>query len=95
MLLQLRDCTINVAAKSIPLRYLKCLQLELKFTSDCFLGWFNKKYKSTNLELSNEVKKQHETENLIKCKKGKCCIFTFLLETHSEGTDKMSSFFYI
>ena len=27
---------------------------ELKFAEDCLLKWFNKKYKSKNLELSNE-----------------------------------------
>ena len=29
---------------------------ELKFAEDCLLKWFNKKYKSKNLELSNEKK---------------------------------------
>ena len=30
---------------------------ELKFASDCLLGWFNKKIKINNLELSIEAKK--------------------------------------
>ena len=29
---------------------------DLKFAGDCLLKWFNKKYKSKNLELSNEKK---------------------------------------
>ena len=29
---------------------------ELKFAGDCLLKWFNKKYKSKNLELRNEKK---------------------------------------
>ena len=36
---------------------------ELKFAGDCLLKWFNKKYKSKNLELSNEKKKK-EKENM-------------------------------
>ena len=31
---------------------------ELKFAGDCLLKWFNKKYKSKNLELRNEKKKK-------------------------------------
>ena len=31
---------------------------ELKSAEDCLLKWFNKKYKSKNLELSNEKKKK-------------------------------------
>ena len=53
---------------------------ELKFASDCLLGWFNKKHKSANLELSNEVKKQYEKENPIIWKRDKLCVCTFLLE---------------
>ena len=101
MLLELRDCAINVAAKNNLLAISKMFSTELKFTSDFLLGWFNKKYKSTNLELSSEVKKQYETKNPIIWKKDKCSICTFPLEInarsfHSKGTDKMSySNFYI
>ena len=31
---------------------------ELKFAGGCLLKWFSKKYKSKNLELSNEKKKK-------------------------------------
>ena len=31
---------------------------ELQFAGDCLLKWFNKKYRSKNLELRNEEKKK-------------------------------------
>ena len=37
---------------------------ELKFAGDCLLKWFNKKYKSKNLELRNEKKKKKKKENI-------------------------------
>ena len=55
-LLQLRDCALNVARKKSKLAIAKMFTTELKFAGDCLLKWFNKKYKSKNLELSNEKK---------------------------------------
>ena len=54
---------------------------ELKFAEDCLLKWFNKKYKSKNLELSNEKKKKrkYEVEYLIDWEKGRCCLCKFPL----------------
>ena len=46
-LLQLKDCAINVAAKINPLAIPEMFSTELKFASDCLLGWFNKKLKAT------------------------------------------------
>ena len=57
-LLQLRDCALNVARKKSKLAIAKMFTTELKFAGDCLLKWFNKKYKSKNLELSNEKKKK-------------------------------------
>ena len=53
-LLQLRDCALNVARKKSKLAIAEMSTTELKFASDCLLKWFNEKYKSKNLELSNE-----------------------------------------
>ena len=93
-LLQLRDCATNVAAKNNLLAISEMFSTELKFASDCLLGWFNKKYKRTNLELSNEVKKQYETKNPIIWNRDKWCICIFPFQInptspHSEGIDKM------
>ena len=33
---------------------------EFNFPADCLLKWFNKKFKSNNLELSNEQKRKYE-----------------------------------
>ena len=57
-LLQLRDCTLNVARKKSKLAIAEMFTTELKFAGDCLFKWFNKKYKSKNLELSNEKKKR-------------------------------------
>ena len=40
------------------------LTTKLKFAGDCLLKWFNKKYKSKNLELNNE-KKENIKLNLL------------------------------
>ena len=57
-LLQLRDCALNVAGKKSKLALAKMFTTELKFAADYLLKWFNKKYKSRNLEISNEKKKE-------------------------------------
>ena len=38
---------------------------KLKFARDYLLKWFNKKYKSKNLELSNEKKKENMKLNFL------------------------------
>ena len=38
---------------------------ELKFSRDCLLKWFNKKYKSKNLELSNEKNPENMRLNFL------------------------------
>ena len=56
-LLQLRDCVLAVAGKKNKIAISEMFSTELKFAADCLLKWFNKKFKSNNLELSNEIKK--------------------------------------
>ena len=58
MLLQLRDCTLAVADKKNRIAISEMFTTELKFAADCLLKWFNKKFKSNNLQLSNNVKKK-------------------------------------
>ena len=52
---------------------------ELKFAADCLLKWFNKKFKSNNLELSNEQKRKYEVNHPINWKQDRCCLFFFCL----------------
>ena len=54
--------------------------IELKFAANCLLKWFNKKFKSNNLELSNDVKNKYETEHPIDWSRDRCCICTFSLK---------------
>ena len=44
--------------KKSKLAIAKIFTTELKFAGDCLLKWFDKKYRSKNLELSNEEKKK-------------------------------------
>ena len=53
---------------------------ELKFTADCLLKWFDKKFKLNNLELSNEMKKRYEIEHPISWQQDPSCLCPFPLE---------------
>ena len=53
---------------------------ETKFAGDCLIKWFNKKFKSKNLELSNDVKRKYEIVNPIDWIEGRCCICKFPLK---------------
>ena len=64
-LLQLRDCTINVARKKNKLAVAEMFSTEVKFAGYCLIKWFNKNFKFKNLELSNNVKRKYEVENPI------------------------------
>ena len=44
------------------------------------MKWFNKKFKSNNLELSNDVKRKFEIEHLINWSQDRCCLCPFSLE---------------
>ena len=76
-MLQLRDCALNVAKKKNKLAVAEMFSTEIKFAGDCLIKWFNKKFKSKNLELSNDVKRKYEIENPIDWIRGRCCICKF------------------
>ena len=59
-LLQLRDCAFNVAKKKNKLAVPEMFSTKIKFAGDCLIKWFNKKFKSKNLELSDDIKWKHE-----------------------------------
>ena len=65
MLLQLRDCVFAVADKKNKIEISEVFCTELKFATDCLLKWFNKEFKSNNLELSNGVKRKYEVGHPI------------------------------
>ena len=64
-LLQLRDCVLNVAQKKSKLAIAEMFTTELKFAGAGLFKWFNKKYISKNLELSNEEKKENMKLNFL------------------------------
>ena len=55
---------------------------ELKFASDCLIKWFNLKFKKQNLELSNEKRRDYETENSIDWENDNCKICNFPLHVN-------------
>ena len=60
---------------------------ELKFAADCLLKWFNRKFKSNNLELSNEEKRKYEINHSIGWKQDRCGLCPFLLEINPTSFD--------
>ena len=79
-LLKLRDCALNVAKKKNKLAVAEMFNTEIKFAGDCLIKWFNKKFKSKNLELNNDLKRKYEIENPIDWIEGRCCICKFPLK---------------
>ena len=63
-LLQLRDA-LNVPKKKNKFAVAEMFSKETEFEGDCLIKWFNKKFKSKNLELSNDVKRKYDIENPI------------------------------
>ena len=67
---------------------------ELKFATDCLLNWFNSKYKSENLQLNIERKREYEIKNPINWQTDKCWICDFPLHINptmaNVSKDKMS-----
>ena len=53
---------------------------EIRFAVDFFIKWFNKKFKSKNLESSNDVKRKYEIENRIDWLERRCWICKFPLK---------------
>ena len=64
-LLQLRDCVLAVADKKNKVAISEMFSTELKFAVDCLQKWFNKKFKSNNSVLSNDIKRKYEVEHSI------------------------------
>ena len=99
-LLQLRDCTPSVADKKNKIAISEVFTTELKFAADYLLKWFNKKFKSNNLELSNDVKKKYEIEHPIDWSQDRYCFCNFRLEINpttyeaDEKTISYSDFIY-
>ena len=60
---------------------------EIKFVGEFLIKWFNKKFKSKNLELSNGVKTKYEIENPIDWIEGRCCICKFSLKINPTNFD--------
>ena len=60
---------------------------EIKFAADCLLKWFNKKFKSNNSELSNDIKRKYEVEHSIVWLQDRCCICTFPFEINPKSYD--------
>ena len=46
---------------------------ELKFASDCLIKWFNAKYKSQNIVISNDLKRKYEIEHPVDYSENRCC----------------------
>ena len=93
-MLQLGDWALNVVKKKNKLAIVEMFSTEIKFSRDCLIKWYNKKFKSKNLELSNEVKRKYEIENPIDCIEGRCCICKFPLKNNLKNfnatTEQMS-----
>ena len=87
MLLQLKDCALTVADKKSIMAISEMFSTELKSAADCLLKWFNKKFKSNNLELSNDVKRKHEIEHPIDWSRDCRYISTFPLEINPASHD--------
>ena len=81
-LLQLRDCLLTVTAKDSKIAISEIFTTELEFAANCLLKWFNKKFKSNKLELSNDVKRKYEIEHPIDRSQDCCCICIFPLEVN-------------
>ena len=60
---------------------------ERKFASNCLMKWFNLKFKKQNLELSNEKRRDYETENPIDWENDNCKICNFLLHVNRTTFD--------
>ena len=79
-MLQLRNCALNVAKEKNNLAVAEMFSTGIKFEGDCLIKWFNKKFKSKNVELSNDGKRKCGIEKPIDSLEGQCCICKFLLK---------------
>ena len=94
ILLQLRDWELNVAKKKNELVAAEMFSTKIKFAGDCLIKWFIQKFKSKNLEFSNDVKRKYGIENPIDWIEGTCCICRFPLKINpinfNATTEQMS-----
>ena len=79
-MLQLGDWALNVVKKKNKLAIVEMFSTEINFSRDCLIKWYNKKFISKNLELSNDVERKCEIENPIDWIEGRCCICKFHLK---------------
>ena len=67
---------------------------EINFAGDFLIKWFNKKFKSKNLELINGIKRKYEIENPVDWIESRCCICKFPLKINPTNfnatTEQMS-----
>ena len=84
---QLRDCSISVASKKNKIAISEMFSTELKFASHCLIKWFNLKLKKQNLELSNEKRRDYETETPIDWKNDNYKICNFPLHVNPTTFD--------
>ena len=87
MLKQLRDFAFLVASKSKNIAISEMFTIELKFTGNCLMKWFNTKFNSQNAVLSNDIKLKYQSENPIDWQSGHCCICTFPIEINPTMSD--------
>ena len=79
-MLQLKNCALNVAKEKNNLAVAEMFSIGIKFERDCLIKWFNKKFRSKNLELSNDGKRKYGIEKPIDWLEGQCFICKFLLK---------------
>ena len=60
---------------------------QLKFAGDCLMRWFNARFKSQNLVLSNDVKRKYEIEHPIDRQTERYCICSFPIEINPKMSD--------
>ena len=93
-MLQLGDWALNAVKKKNKLAIVEMFSTEIKFSRDCLIKWYNKKFISKNLELSSDVERKYEIENPIDWIEGRCCICKFLLKINltdfNATTEQMS-----
>ena len=71
---QLKDYAIWVTQNKCKDAVAQMFCVELKFVANCFLMWFNKKFKSQHLEIDLGKKKAFETKNPVNWNNDKCYI---------------------
>ena len=83
---QLRDAVIKVHFKKNKNAIAEMLNIELKFTCDILMKWFNYKTKSSRLSVPNILATEYNRHHPITAE-SKCCICNFLLDTAPKGLE--------